>query len=108
MSYNMKKLVEQVGFGDFSDLDEDEGKIYERMKHGRCMTCEKPLGKDANVIVTRVGIVGAYCSGVCHSDMAVMGYLQETFDDITEKVALRNLAMPQHDETPDDETPDDD
>lgn len=101
LPFKMQKLVKMIGFPDYSSLEDEEAKIYELMTHGRCMTCEKPLGQHTSFIIARPGIVGAYCSGVCHADMSVLGFLQETHDDIQEKVKLRHLAMPQHDETPD-------
>lgn len=89
LPYNMRKLVEAVGFPKFENMDEDEARIYELARSGRCMTCEATLGENANVIISRYGIVGAYCSGVCHSDMAIMGYLQEQHGDLVQKVDFR-------------------
>ena len=72
----MRALVKYVGFPDFTHMGDDEQRIYDLVRNGRCMTCEQPLGEHSNFIISRAGIVGGYCSGVCHSDMAVMGFLQ--------------------------------
>lgn len=106
--YPMQRLIEQVGFPDYdhADLEEDEARVYDLMKHGRCMTCEKPLRQHTALVIARPGIVHAFCSGMCMSDMAVLGFLQETHEDINDKIKLRNLAMPQADATPEDEKPD--
>lgn len=89
LPYNLRRLVEHVGFPEITDIDEDEAKIYELVRHGRCMTCEQRLGQHANFIITKIGIVGGYCSGVCHSDMAVLGFLQEQHQDMTQKIDFR-------------------
>lgn len=86
---NLKKMVKAVGFPDFIGMDDDEQLIYERVKHGRCMTCNGVMGEHANFIVTRHGIVGGYCGGQCHSDMAILGFLQEQHDDLTSAIAFR-------------------
>ena len=102
LPYNLQKLVKAVGFPFLSsELDDEEREIYELIRHGRCMTCKKVLGRNANFIVSRYGIVGGYCSGVCHSDMAVMGFLQETFEDMHQKIEFRGSAEPAVEDTPD-------
>lgn len=89
MPRNLQSLVEGVGFAEFVDMSEDEASIYDRVRHGLCMTCEGHLGKNSNFIISRIGIVGGYCSGQCHSDMAVLGFLQEQHDDITSAIKFR-------------------
>jgi hypothetical protein len=97
---NLRGLIKYVGFAAFTNMDDDEKEVYDRIRHGHCMTCEGALGKHANFIVTRAGIVGGYCSGVCHSDMAVMGFLQTTHDDITAQIRFRGNRHPQADSSP--------
>lgn len=94
---NLRKLVEAVGFPEITDMDDDEARIYDLVRHGRCMTCERRLGKHANFIITKIGIVGGYCSGVCHADMAVLGYLQEQHQDLSQRIDFRksNQDRPQ-------------
>ena len=90
MPDNMQALISQIGFPNFGDqMNADELRVYELARHGKCMTCEGPLEEHSNVIVNRSGIVGAYCGGQCHSDMAVLGYLQEQHDDIMTAVKFR-------------------
>ena len=86
---NLKKLVKAVGFPDFSNMDDDEREIYDRVKRGHCMTCDAEMGEHANFIITRHGIVGGYCGGQCHSDMAVLGFIQEQHDDLTSAISFR-------------------
>lgn len=86
---NLYALVDAVGFAEFDLPDKDEQAVYGRAKEGRCMTCGNKLGKEANFIVTRSGIVGGYCGGVCHTDMAVMGFLQEQHADLLERIQFR-------------------
>ena len=96
----MRALVKYVGFPDFTHMGDDEQRIYDLVRNGRCMTCEQPLGEHSNFIISRAGIVGGYCSGVCHSDMAVMGFLQQVHDDLTEQIKFRGQQHPQADKTP--------
>lgn len=86
---NMQALVKYVGFPDMGGMSDEEKQIYDRLRAGHCMTCNKQLGEHANFIITAVGIVGGYCNGVCHSDMAVLGYLQEQHADLTERINFR-------------------
>src|SRR5262252_4946751 len=85
----MRDLVEGVGFVEIEIEDPDENAIFELMKNGRCMLCKNELAENSNFILTRFGIAAAYCCGQCHSDMAVMGWIQEQFDDIQSAVKFR-------------------
>lgn len=85
----LRALVKNVGFPNFTNMDEDEAHIYGRIRSGRCMTCNKLLAQDANFIITRHGIVGGYCNGVCHTDMAVLGFLQEQHAELSQRIAFR-------------------
>ena len=91
---NLQRIIEAVGFPDFKPgaMDEQELAIYERVKQGRCMTCNQVLATDANFIVTRHGIVAGYCNGMCHTDMAVLGYLQEEHGELSERISFREGA----------------
>jgi hypothetical protein len=91
---NLQALVRSVGFPDFPEMDEDEAAIYGRLRSGRCMTCDTPLREHANFIITVHGIVGGYCNGVCHSDMAILGYLQEQHGDLVQRIAFREGRFP--------------
>lgn len=93
LPHNLQTLIRKIGFPEFTELDEDEARIYDLVRHGRCMTCERPLGKDSNFIISRYGIVGGYCSGICHSDMAIVGWLQEQHGDIAEKIEFRKNTV---------------
>jgi len=98
LPYNLKRLVKAVGFPSFQSLEDDEVQIYERLQRGFCMTCGQRLGKTANFIISTHGIVAGYCSGICHSDMAVMGFLQQEHDEIVTAIKMR--GNPQADAAP--------
>jgi hypothetical protein len=104
--YNLKKLIKAIGFPTFANIPDDEREVYERVQHGNCMTCCCKLGKNANFIVTRYGIVAGYCGGLCHSDMAVLGFLQEQHEVITSAIDFRGRGYPQADKAPVDVIPD--
>lgn len=89
MPLNMVTLVKAVGFAAFEDMDPEEQKVYDKAREGKCMTCDCALAETGNFIVTKQGIVAAYCSGVCHSDMAVLGYLQEQHAEISDRIEFR-------------------
>ena len=88
---NLQRLIEAVGFPSFKPnaMDEEETAIYDRVRNGRCMTCNQTLGEDANFIVTRYGIVAGYCNGMCHTDMAVLGYLQTEHGELSDRIRFR-------------------
>lgn len=69
--------------------EEAEQEVYDRLRQGRCMTCNNELEYHAVMVITRDGVVGAYCTGQCFADMAVIGYLQEQHEDITTAVKFR-------------------
>lgn len=86
---NLRVLVKNVGFPQFREMSEDEQHIYDRVRSGQCMTCGNRLADTANFIVSKYGIVGGYCNGVCHTDMAVLGWLQEQHAELSERISFR-------------------
>lgn len=86
---HMRALVDNVGFIPHVDHEEDEMKIYEQMREGRCMTCRNELEDNTVFLLTRHGIVAAYCCGQCTSDMAILGFLGEQHEDIMTAVKFR-------------------
>jgi len=86
---HLRALVENIGFIPLQPEDEDEARIYTLMRAGKCMTCRGDLEERSNFIIDRHGIIGAYCSGQCHADMAVLGFLGEQHDDIITSVKFR-------------------
>lgn len=83
-------------FGDVhipeGDIAKELKKIYELGNQGKCMTCERPLGEETIVKVNVVGIDQVYCSHKCDSDMILLGYLSQQYDDVKERVDFRGTA----------------
>jgi hypothetical protein len=76
-------------------------KLVKLAEDGYCMTCEGPLGRLTQIVVTtpdasddesKPQVVLAFCSGACASDMTVMGFLQEIHEDIRQQVEFRGGA----------------
>ena len=86
---SLKMLVDGVGLIEEEFADGDLEHVYQRLRAGTCMTCESELGEDTVLFVSRRGIVGGYCGGACMQDIAVMGWLQEQFDDIQDGIKFR-------------------
>jgi hypothetical protein len=85
---NLRSLIEHVGFVD-KQLETDEAEMYAPLTRGRCMTCKAQLGEQTVLFVTVNGIVAGYCGGACVQDLAVIGWLQEQFDDIQDSINFR-------------------
>jgi hypothetical protein len=68
--------------------------IYQRGNEGRCMLCERPLGTETIVKVNVVGIDQVYCSHLCDTDMQLMGWISQQYDDVKERVEFRGTARP--------------
>jgi hypothetical protein len=66
--------------------------IYQRGNRGKCMLCEKPLGPETIVKVNVVGIDQVYCSHLCDTDMQLMGWLSQQYDDVKERVDFRGQS----------------
>lgn len=58
-------------------------------KEGKCMCCSAPLGTYTTAIVNAGGLAGVFCTGVCATDIANMGFIQELYDDIQQKIKFR-------------------
>lgn len=69
--------------------EEDVQQLLENIREGKCQACGSALGKNTVVMVNRAGPVGAYCSGPCLQDQAVLEFLQESFDDIKSAMSFR-------------------
>jgi hypothetical protein len=69
--------------------DAETLQVYERIANGCCMTCGGELGHNTMVTVCQVGIVLVYCGGACYTDMQVMHWLSEMYDDMVSKIKFR-------------------
>jgi hypothetical protein len=63
--------------------------MWERFDEGLCMSCGGQLKSHVTLVVTPIGIVAAFCSGVCATDMAIIGWLQEQHDDLIDRLKFR-------------------
>lgn len=92
---NVREVFEH--FGDVHVPDKNLPKamrdIYELGNQGKCMLCEGPLGEETIVKVNVVGIDQVYCSHLCDTDMQLMGWLSQQYDDLKEKVDFRGSAQ---------------
>lgn len=67
--------------------------VYERgAKHCRCMLCEKRVGETATVVVNNLGVTELYCSHLCLQDMYLRGWMEETYDDLKERIEIRGTT----------------
>lgn len=70
-------------------LPKEVQEVYERGLEGNCMMCGAELGAETIVLVNIVGICQVYCSHKCDQDMNVMGWINEQYDDLKERVEFR-------------------
>ena len=99
---NVGSLIEQVGIVAPEGLEDDVNELLEKIRSGYCMTCGTELGGDTLLFINKRGIVAAYCGGACASDMAVLGWLEEHYDDIMTNVKFRSGEV-KPDEAPDEQ-----
>lgn len=62
---------------------------WDKFDRGRCQCCGGPLGQLTTVVVSAAGIMACFCSGVCATDMANVGWIQEQHDDIMDRIKFR-------------------
>jgi hypothetical protein len=84
---NMQAVLEGIPF--VVPADEDEARIYARGQTGHCMTCNAELGDDTMIVLASTGLLFVACGGACLTDMQVIGWLQEQFKDISDRVQFR-------------------
>lgn len=73
------------------DMNPGDGQraVYDRVMKGHCMTCDGELGEHTMITVASGGIVMIYCGGACYTDMQVLGWLEEQYGDMVEKIRFR-------------------
>lgn len=72
-----------------SDEDDQTHQLWLQVHNGCCMTCGGPLKHHTILVINHLGVCAAYCTGVCLTDMGVIGWLQEQHDDVVDKVKFR-------------------
>jgi hypothetical protein len=70
-------------------IEASPGSPYDRMLKGLCVACGAHLGSNTIAFLTKHGVTMLFCSGVCCSDYAVIGFLSQTYDDITQQITFR-------------------
>jgi hypothetical protein len=72
--------------------------MYDLALAGKCMLCEGELGEDTLVMIGnpfRDGedktpeVLMIFCSGICLRDMQVMGWIQQTHQDLEQQIEMR-------------------
>lgn len=63
--------------------------MWDRFDDGRCMCCAGVLAGRTTVVVNPAGLAAVFCCGVCATDMANVGWLQESHDDIIDRIKFR-------------------
>lgn len=62
---------------------------YDRMLNGQCVACGGELKNNTVAFLTKHGISMLFCSGVCVSDYNIIGWLAQTYDDLTDALKFR-------------------
>ena len=62
---------------------------WQWFEEGKCMCCSQKLGTYTTVILNASGLEGVFCTGVCATDIANLGFVQELYDDIQERIKFR-------------------
>lgn len=88
---NLQQVLEIAPIIETSDKNVQE--ILDRMLEGKCGTCGNELGEHSMVCVTGHGIAMVFCSGVCMTDMQVIGFIEELHDDIVDRIKFRSQAQ---------------
>lgn len=89
------ELITEFGIYVPSDAEGEMLQIYENMQNGRCATCEATVGEEAWVVLQKPKaladpvVIMIFCGGACATDMQVMGFLGQTYDDIKQQVEFR-------------------
>jgi hypothetical protein len=88
---NLQQVLEMAPIIETPDKNVQE--ILDRMLDGKCGTCGNDLEEHSMVCVTANGIAMVFCSGVCMTDMQVIGFLEELHDDIVDRIKFRSAAQ---------------
>lgn len=88
----LEEICQQIGIHVPEHLSKDERPLYARMLNRQCVTCGAALGSRSMLVVNALGVVMVFCGGACYTDMQVQGWLQETYDDIVDKIKFRGGA----------------
>jgi hypothetical protein len=86
---NLQMIIDSIGFISSEQSDDDLKELFKQSEEGKCMCCKGPLGPRTSIVLTTQGIVMIFCCGQCHTDMAVLGWLQEQHDDVMSAVKFR-------------------
>lgn len=92
LSEQIKELFKAVPFWYPDDPEEGENEVYQRAKNGHCMTCDAELGPLTMAAINMAGVVMIFCCGQCYTDMQVVGWLEDKYEDIVTTIKFRGLG----------------
>ena len=82
-------------FGDVEvpgGLPDEVTHIYRLAADRKCMCCERPIEEEAVVLIADNGMSQVYCSHKCQTDLMVLGWMMQNYDDLTQAVKFRGSA----------------
>lgn len=94
---DLDEIIEQLGIYVPEDVDRESPtySIFEAALNGHCMTCGAELGETTFAVIGRpTGLdktvcIMVFCGGACLTDMQVLGWIQQTHDDIRQQIEFR-------------------
>lgn len=66
--------------------------IYIAGSERRCMTCFRDIGEESLVVIADGGMHQVYCSHRCLTDLMVIGYLGQAYDDLKQGIDFRGQS----------------
>jgi len=94
--YVPEENLKRIHAGQIIEGSMDE--MYQNALNGMCMTCGRTLGRTSLATIgaphvdgeeDETYIIMIFCSGQCHMDMQVMGWIQTAHDDIVQAIQFR-------------------
>lgn len=86
---NMREWLREMPTTRPDEYQEGISEAWDKFDRGLCQCCEGPLGVTTTVVMGPTGILACFCSGVCATDMANVGWLQEQHDDLVDRIKFR-------------------
>lgn len=74
---------------------EDDNEL-ELIQEGMCIVCRTTLGEATTLALDNAGITSIVCSGVCHTDAMIAGFLHEQMGDLMDRVRHRHELKEGH------------
>lgn len=90
---NIIELIDQFPFIVGGESDEELAIV----KQGICACCRRAMGEHTHIVLDGQGILSLTCSGVCHDDLMILGYLHEQATDVISRMEMRHNLTEGHD-----------